>query len=432
MGEKEGQVDQTGLQWLVRWPRMPGWSEKDDQELRWNQALSLCTEVWGLGEDEAADLIAREARNCPLVKEAAWLVPLIEDAQRTGDKDDWGRVLLEWPDCGEEHDKGSMTAYPMHASHLFLKSVGTSLIDPEGNVNEEIELVRRAAQLGHPLATVKYPVWIASEMVDIRDSDDEDFDQDAHDDEMSRLQPACTVLQRTFETYPACRADAMVAASAIFHDTNIDSEWLSFYGNDSDSDGDNDRHDRHVYRERVKKIALGSIVEVHFLIKCDMPQILGWSWDQIPEVACTLLRAFSVFERDDARSLVFKLCDSALRSRVGEQLLLRFVDGIKACPEALDWFLSPFELVPYWMVSTIAEKEGRRVWGLMRAFLDQQREQVVAWCLCAKRLRVNKDVRRMIAMMLWNDRLNLSDDVGSILEPTTWKQAPPPTKKLKK
>ena len=424
MGEKEGQVDKTGLQWLVRWPRMPGWSEQDDQELRWNQALMLCTEL-----DKASfRLLAREALRCPLVKEAAWLASFIEDALKIGDKDDWVRILHarreQWRDSDEENDNEAMAANPMHASGLFLESIAANLLC----FDDEIDLIRRAAQLGHPLATVKYPTWLAMNIAELGDSDEEGFDHERRDKQMSELKSACAALQRTYETFPSCRPDAMLAAKSIFSDTNnIDRGWLRFFDDDEDDD------EQHVFRATTWNIAFGSIIEVHFLIRYEMTTVLDWSWDAIPEVACTLLRAFSVFGREDARALVFKLCDSAVRGRIGEQLLLRFVDGIRACPEALDWYLSPFDQTPYWMASDDSQENARGVWYLTRAFLDQQREQVVAWCLCAKRLRVSKDVRRMIAMMLWNDRLNLSDDVGSILEPTTWKQAPPPpTKKSKK
>ena len=35
---------------------------------------------------------------------------------------------------------------------------------------------------------------------------------------------------------------------------------------------------------------------------------------------------------------------------------------------------------------------------------DSAREMVVAWILCAKRLQLNKDVRRVISSMLWETR----------------------------
>ena len=41
---------------------------------------------------------------------------------------------------------------------------------------------------------------------------------------------------------------------------------------------------------------------------------------------------------------------------------------------------------------------------LFRFWTDSAREMVVAWILCAKRLKLNKDVRQVISILLWETR----------------------------
>ena len=74
-------------------------------------------------------------------------------------------------------------------------------------------------------------------------------------------------------------------------------------------------------------------------------------------------------------------------------------------------FLGGTALSPLWSpdrVKLFVGLEGcgycRRAMELFCFWTDSARETVVAWILCAKRLQLNKDVRRVISCMLWETR----------------------------
>ena len=377
--------------WLVKWP---GCAETD-QEVRWAQARSYCTTKDNFCRN--FDIFILEARACPLVPEAAWIISEYERLRfkvareyfvGIGTKDFFRRLC----EHARPEDKTDPIAVYYHAH--------------SGIVGFIMDEFKRARDLGHPHAALICVQATLSAVINLYEhlSDYEEhgpeLDGQWHDadqirqaiaDESERLRLDYKHLERAIDTAPSIRADVIYRLGLYtFDDTPRDvQELFGFYGPDGP-----------IPEADLMTVALveGSVCAAEYWVcevgRKDAPVPNQFFFDNAPTIARTFLRTLAVIDKRLASRMIKLICLTAIWAEE-MCLLARFIEGVQDHDE-IEVAISRHES---------ESSTGVSAWQACRAYRDACREAAMAWCLCAKQMGMHKDTRRIIARYIWGLRL---------------------------
>jgi len=348
------------MEWLKRFPTL-GQGEQFDQELRWSAARTYITHT-ERNPLRGLDWFVAEARECPLVPEAVWVVEASADIAT----------------CEEFTDKAAGIA-ANNARHKRINLGALFYACGAARVEEdEITILSRAGRRGHEEAALQY----VGKMFGLIDSLQNMIKVDNDADRILEHQRGIVVMEnavlrmapvvlRCFNTIPSCRGNYIYEFG---HFSKIGEKFEALFAPITSR----------TTMTLIDAIAAGSIYAVISWVNLTMiSRVIPIAVQH--RVAVVLLRSLVILNRGRIEKLLTHL---VLTAEYNPHLVSHFLDGINNPRNMVRDYPHPHKLR----------------WNRVFDYRKECWTTTIAWTVCAKRMGIHKDMRIMIAKEVWDAR----------------------------